>query len=284
MKYVVVTGASTGIGYDAARYLIERGFHVFGSVRKQADADRVQGELGERFTPLLFDVTDEEAVATAVSQVTEMVGNNGLAGLVNNAGIAVAGPLMYLSLDEMRWQMEVNLLGQLSVTQKFLPLLGAVPNAPHPPGRIVNISSVSGKVVYPFMGPYAASKHALEAMSDALRRELLMFGIDVIVIGPGSVQTPIWDKAEAENESGPYADSDWSDAVKTFERVMVDGGHTGLLPEEIGKVIAEALTAPKPKARYAPVPDKFTNWTIPSRLPKRMLDRIFWKRLGLKRR
>ncbi|MCB8926640.1 MAG: SDR family oxidoreductase [Ardenticatenaceae bacterium] len=280
MKYVVVTGASTGIGYDAARYLIERGFHVFGSVRKQVDADRVQGELGEQFTPLLFDVTDEEAVATAVSQVAEIVGDTGLAGLVNNAGIAVAGPLMYLSLDEMRWQMEVNLLGQLSVTQKFLPLLGAVPNAPHPPGRIVNISSVSGKVVYPFMGPYAASKHALEAMSDALRRELLMFGIDVIVIGPGSVQTPIWDKAQ-DIDVEPYRETPYLGMMEGMKKTLVRQGKSGIPVEKVSEVIYEALTKEKPKTRYAIARKLLSGWLLPRYLPARMFDNIVAKRLGL---
>ena len=280
MKYVVITGASTGIGYDAARYLIAKGFHVFGSVRKQADAERVQGELGKQFTPLLFDVTDEEAVKTAVSQVTEMVGDNGLAGLVNNAGIAVAGPLMYLSLDEMRWQMEVNLLGQLSVTQKFLPLLGAVPNAPHPPGRIVNISSVSGKVVYPFMGPYAASKHALEAMSDALRRELLMFGVDVIVIGPGSVQTPIWDKAQ-DIDVEPYRETPYLGMMEGMKKTLVRQGKSGIPVEKVSEVIFEALTKEKPKTRYAIARKLLSGWLLPRYLPARMFDNIVAKRLGL---
>jgi NAD(P)-dependent dehydrogenase (short-subunit alcohol dehydrogenase family) len=142
-KYVVITGASTGIGYDGARYLIERGWHVFGSVRKQADAERVLAELGERFTPLFFDVTDEEAIKTAAQQVAETVGDVGLWGLVNNAGIAVPGPLMHLPLDEFRRQLEVNVTGQLAVTQAFLPLLGARKEAPRPPGRIVNIISVT---------------------------------------------------------------------------------------------------------------------------------------------
>ena len=280
MKYVVITGASTGIGYDAARYLIERGFHVFGSVRKQADADRVQGELGAQFTPLLFDVTDEEAVATAVSQVTEIVGDSGLVGLVNNAGIAVAGPLMYLSLDEMRWQMEVNLLGQLSVTQKLLPMLGAVPNAPHPPGRIVNISSVSGKVVYPFMGPYAASKHALEAMSDALRRELLMFGVDVIVIGPGSVQTPIWDKAQ-DIDVEPYRETPYLGMMEGMKKTLVRQGKSGIPVEKVSEVIYEALTKEKPKTRYAIARKLLSGWLLPRYLPARMFDNIVAKRLGL---
>lgn len=282
MKYVVITGASTGIGYDAARYLIERGYHVFGSVRKQADADRVQAELGEQFTPLLFDVTDGGAVETAVSQVSTKIVNNGLAGLINNAGIAVAGPLMHLPLDEIRWQMEVNLLGQLNVTQKFLPLLGAVPNAPHPPGRIINISSVSGKVVYPFMGPYAASKHALEAISDALRRELLIFGIDVIVIGPGSVQTPIWDKAQ-DIDVEPYKETPYLGMMEGMKKTLVRQGQSGIPVEKVSEIIYEALTKQKPKTRYAIARKLLSGWLLPRYLPARIFDNIIAKRLGIRK-
>ncbi|MBK7896893.1 MAG: SDR family oxidoreductase [Anaerolineaceae bacterium] len=282
MKYVVITGASSGIGYDAARYLIERGYHVFGSVRKQADADRVQAALGEQFTPLLFDVTDEGGVETAVTQVTQKIGNNGLAGLVNNAGIAVAGPLMHLPMSEFRRQIEVNLYGQLDVTQKFLPLLGAVPNAPHPPGRIVNISSVSGKVVYPFMGPYAASKHALEAISDALRRELLIFGIDVIVIGPGSVQTPIWEKAQ-DLDTEPYQETPYKGMMEGMKKLFISQGESGIPVEKVSEVIYEALTKERPKTRYAIARKWLTNWLLPRYLPARLFDTIIAKRLGITR-
>lgn len=280
MKYVVITGASSGIGYDAARYLIEKDFHVFGSVRKQADGARVQAELGDQFTPLLFDVTDGAAVATAVSQVTAQIGSSGLAGLVNNAGIAVAGPLMYLPMEDFRRQMEVNLYGQLEVTRNFLPLLGAVPDAPHPPGRIINISSVSGKVVYPFMGPYAASKHALEAISDALRRELLIFGIDVIVIGPGSVQTPIWDKAQ-ELDTEPYRDTPYAGMMEGMKQLFIRQGQSGIPVEKVSQVIFEALTKEKPKTRYAIARKLLSGWLLPRYLPARMFDNIIAKRLGI---
>ena len=280
MKYVVITGASSGIGYDAARYLIERGFHVFGSVRKQADGERVQGELGEQFTPLLFDVTDEVAVATAVSQVTQTVGSSGLAGLVNNAGIAVAGPLMHLPLEEFRRQFEVNLFGLLDVTQKFLPLLGAVSNASHPPGRIVNISSISGRVAYPFMGPYAASKHALEAMSDALRRELLLFGVDVVVIEPGSVRTPIWDKAQ-DLDVEQYSQTPYKGILEGMKHIFVNRGKTGIPVEKVSQAIYTALTAKKPKTRYVIARKLLTGWLLPRYLPDRLFDQIVGKRLGI---
>lgn len=280
MKYVVITGASTGIGYDAARYLIERGYHVFGSVRKQADGERVQAALGDQFTPLLFDVTDGVAVETAVFQVTQKVGNDGLAGLVNNAGIAVAGPLMHIPLAEFRQQFEVNLFGLLDVTQKFLPLLGAVPNASQPPGRIVNISSVSGKIVYPFLGPYAASKHALEALSDALRRELLLFGVDVIVIEPASVKTPIWEKAQ-ELDTEPYSHTPYNAMLEGMKRVFVSQGKSGIPVEKVSEVIFEALTKETPKTRYVLARKLLSGWLLPRYLPDRRFDKIIAKRLGI---
>ncbi|MBK8905950.1 MAG: SDR family oxidoreductase [Anaerolineaceae bacterium] len=280
MKYVVITGASSGIGYDAARYLIEHGFHVFGSVRKPADGARVQAELGEQFTPLLFDVTDGAAIETAVTQVKEKIGSSGLAGLVNNAGIAVAGPLMHLPLDDLRQQFEVNLFGLLDVTQKFLPLLGAVPNPGHAPGRIVNISSVSGRVAYPFMGPYAASKHALEALSDALRRELLLFGVDVVVIEPGSVRTPIWDKAQ-ELDVALYSHTPYKSILEGMKRVFVNRGQTGIPVEKVSQAIYTALTAAKPKTRYVLARKLLTGWLLPRYLPDRRFDKIVAKRLGI---
>jgi NAD(P)-dependent dehydrogenase (short-subunit alcohol dehydrogenase family) len=171
--------------------------------------------------------------------------------------------------------------GLLRVTQAFVPLLGSDKFRTGPPGRIVNITSVGGRIAAPFLGAYTATKHANESMTDTLRRELLIFGIDAIAVGPGSVKTPIWDKAEAANDEQPYAKSDWAEPLKTFEQVMFDGGRTGLDPVEIGKVIQTALEDPSPRARYAPVPNKLTNFTIPTRLPKRWLDKIFASRFGL---
>lgn len=281
MKFVVITGVSTGIGYDAARYLTKRGWHVLGSVRKQADADRVQAALGDGFTPLLFDVTDGAAVSTAVTQTQAIIGDNNLAGLINNAGIAAAGPLMHMPVDDFRWQFEVNLFGLLDVTQKFLPLLGARADAPRPSGRIINISSVSGKITYPFMGPYSASKHALEALSDALRRELILYDIDVIVIEPGSVQTPIWDKAE-EIDVDVYANTDYHDVMRRMQKMFVKQGQTGIPVERVSEAIYTALTAERPKTRYALARKWLTGWFLPRHLPDRWVDKMIWKKLGLK--
>ena len=149
------------------------------------------------------------------------------------------------------------------------------------PGRIVNITSVGGKLASPFLGAYTATKHAVESMTDSLRRELVIFGIDAIAVGPGAVRTPIWDKAERDNSSNPYANSPWAKPIEKFSETMLEGGRTGLEPDEIAGVIETALTAKKPKARYAPVPDKLTNFTLPMLLPKRFVDGFFWKRFGM---
>jgi len=280
MKHVVITGTSSGIGYDAARELVAQGYHVFGSVRKAADGERVRRQLGEQFTPLLFDVTEHEAVKAAAAQVKEVIGDRGLAGLVNNAGMAVPGPLMHLPLDDFRYQLEVNVVGTLAVTQAFLPLLGARKDMPHAPGRIVNISSVSGRIAYPFIGPYAASKHALEAMSDALRRELMIYGIDVIVVAPGSVQTPIWDKA-GELDAGLYANTDYGSILQKMQKVFVRQGQTGIPVEKVSQIILKALESEWPKTRYVLARKWFTGWFLPRWLPDRRLDRIIARRLGL---
>jgi len=280
MKHVVITGTSSGIGYDAARELIEHGYHVFGSVRQAADGARVQRQLGEQFTPLLFDVTEHEVVKAAAAQVQEVIGDRGLVGLVNNAGIAAPGPLMHLPLDDLRYQLEVNVVGTLAVTQAFLPLLGARKDAPQPPGRIVNISSVSGRIAYPFVGPYAASKHALEALSDALRRELMIYGIDVIVVAPASVQTPIWDKA-GELDAGMYADTDYGSILESMQKVFVRQGQTGIPVERVSKIILESLESKRPKTRYVLARKWLTGWFLPRWLPDRRFDRIIARRLGL---
>ena len=282
MKTVIITGASTGIGAGAARHLAAKGWRVYAGVRKHADGEMLKLKSSGVLRPIILDVTKPDQVAAAVETVSEALGGERLAGLVNNAGIAKMGPLAIQPMEDFRAHFEVNVFGLLAMTQACVPLLGADPARKDPPGRIVNITSVGGRLSSPFLGAYAATKHAVEAMTDSLRRELVIYGIDAIAIGPGSVKTPIWDKAEKDNTEGPYASSDWGESLKQFEQVMLSGGRSGLTPEEIAGYIETALAADKPKARYAPVPDKLTNWTIPTRLPKRMLDKIFWKRFGLK--
>lgn len=282
-RTVVITGASTGIGAATAQHLSQQGWCVFAGVRNHADGDRLKDKATGDLRAIILDVTRKESVETAVKTVADALGNTRLAGLVNNAGIARMGPLAIQPLEDFAAHFSVNVFGLLRVTQAFLPLLGTATSRTGDPGRIVNITSVGGKISAPFLGAYTATKHANESMTDTLRRELMIYGIDAIAVGPGSVKTPIWDKAESANDDEPYAKSDWAGPLKTFEQVMLGGGRTGLDPVEISKTIQTALESPCPKARYAPVPDKLTNFTIPSRLPKRWLDKIFAKRFGLSR-
>jgi NAD(P)-dependent dehydrogenase (short-subunit alcohol dehydrogenase family) len=279
MRSVVITGASTGIGWATAKLLLDRGFRVFGSVRKPADADRLSGEFGANFTPLLFDVTDEAAVLAAAREVRAALGGETLTGLVNNAGIAVAGPVLELSADQFRHQMEVNVVGPVIATQAFGPLLGSDPSLKGPRGRIVMISSVGGKNGNPLMSAYCASKFAIEGLSESLRREMMLFGIDVIIIAPGAVKTPIWGKAEEVDVTG-YRNSPFFPALEKIRTFMLQLGENGLPPEKIAERIADALTLASPKVRYQIAPDPMRQ-VIMSILPKRMVDRIIAKRLGL---
>src|SRR4051812_6627764 len=196
MQSVFITGASTGIGWATAKLLLDRGFRVFGSVRKQADADRLKAQLGANFTPLLFDVTDEAAVLASAREVRGALNGQTLAGLVNNAGIAVAGPVLGLAADEFRRQMDVNVIGPIISTQAFGPLLGSDASLKGPKGRMVMSSAVAGKNGTRMMGAYSASKHAIEGLSESLRREMMLCGIEVLLGAPGAVKPPIWNKAD----------------------------------------------------------------------------------------
>ncbi len=279
MRSVVITGASTGIGWATAKLLLARGFRVFGSVRKQADADRLRSEFGANFTPLLFDVTDEAAVLAAAREVRAALNGETLAGLVNNAGIAVAGPVMGLAADEFRRQLDVNVIGPIIATQAFGPLLGADPSLKGAKGRIVMISSVAGKNGNPLLSAYSASKHAIEGLSEGLRREMMLFGIDVIIVAPGAVKTPIWSKADETDISG-YRNSPFFPALEKIRKFTRQFGENGLPPEKIAEAIVVALTSASPKVRYSITPDPMRH-IITAVLPKRMVDRIIARRLGL---
>jgi NAD(P)-dependent dehydrogenase (short-subunit alcohol dehydrogenase family) len=282
MKSVVVTGASTGIGWGCVKILIGAGYRVFGSVRKQADADRLQAEFGPNFTPLIFDVTDQAAVQRGAAVVEKALGGETLLGLVNNAGVAVAGPLLYIGIDELRQQLEVNLIAQLTVTQAFAPLLGADTSRKGEPGRIVMMSSIGGKNAFPFMGPYSASKFGLEGLSESLRRELMVFGIDVIMIRPGAVRTPIWDKAD-EVDVTRFANTPYYSSLDKVKEVMIGQGRKGYPPERIGRAVLKALTTARPKTAYTENPDKLQGAAVRV-LPKRTVDKAIAGQLGLKRK
>jgi NAD(P)-dependent dehydrogenase (short-subunit alcohol dehydrogenase family) len=282
-KDVVVTGVSTGIGWGTTKVLVSKGFRVFGSVRKQADAERLQSEFGAGFVPLIMDITDAEAVHQAAQKVGSMIGDRNLVGLVNNAGAVVSGPLLYMRPSEYRRQLEVNMIAPLVVIQAFAPLLGTDNKRHGPAGRIVNISSTTAKVAIPLIGAYSASKFGLEGMSDVLRRELMLFGIDVVIIEPGTVNTAMYDKGEKEDLS-EFKQTEYWEAVQNFQKFIVaEARNNGLSPERLGEAVHVALSTAKPKARYAVVPQRFKNWTLPRLLPTRMPDAYLAKQMGLKK-
>ena len=270
---VLVTGASTGIGEATALHLKQLGFDSVGAVRKEQDAERLRSE-GLRTVKL--DVADPASIASARAEL----GDGPLAGLVNNAGIAVAGPLEFLPLDQLRLQLEVNVVGQLAVIQQFLPALRAGR------GRIVNLSSIGGRFALPLVGPYNASKFALEGISDSLRRELHGQGVDVILIEPGGVKTPIWGKSneladELQQQMPPEAERLYGRmiaAVRTgTQRIARE---TGIEPSEVAEVIGTALTAKRPRTRYLVGTDAKIRGPMAKLLPDRLMDRAVARQLG----
>lgn len=278
---VVITGVSTGIGYATARLFIAQGIRVFGSIRNHQDAERLSKEWGDLFIPLIFDVTDSISVQKAATTVREALNGQTLTGLINNAGMAVTGALLYLPIADFEKQLAVNLTGQLIVIQAFTPLLGADKSLTGKPGKIINISSVSGKNGYPFMGAYATSKHGLEGLSETLRRELMIFGIDVIIVGPGMVKTPIWDKIRRQSMPTELTHSVYEKPATACKDFILSGEKNGLPVETIANLLLNILRAKHPKTRYAPVPNKFLSWTIPNLLPTRFVDWIIAKTIGL---
>jgi NAD(P)-dependent dehydrogenase (short-subunit alcohol dehydrogenase family) len=279
----VVTGASTGIGYACVKKLTSKKWHVFAGVRKQSDADNLIESFGATVTPLIMDVTDQASLLQAADKVRTLLDGKTLQGLVNNAGIAVAAPLLEIPIEDFEHQMDVNVTGVLRATQAFAPLLGADESLIGAPGRIAMMSSVAGEMGAPFLGPYSASKHAVEGISKSLRRELMVFGIDVIVIGPGAIATPIWDKAE-QIDTAPYKDSIYLGPMTTIRDYMVKTGPEGFPPSKIADRVFKAFTETNPRFRYAIVPKRFTNWSLPRMLPEKFVNNLVAKRVGLTRR
>jgi NAD(P)-dependent dehydrogenase (short-subunit alcohol dehydrogenase family) len=278
VRNVVVTGASTGIGEATARVLARAGIRVFGSVRKPVDAERLAKELGPLFVPLIFDVTDQIAIDSAAADVERTLGGQTLSGLVNNAGVAVVGPLLHLPTESLAHQLDINIVGQLRVTRAFLPLLGADSARTGAPGRIVMMSSVAGRNASPFMGPYNASKFGLEGLAECLRRELMLFGIDVVIVAPGPIATPIWDKVDAIDDAA-FADSPYAQAMAIAKEVIARG-RQGFAAERVGGLVLHALTTRKPKTYYVITPHPWQT-RLMKWLPKRFVDRMIATRLGL---
>ena len=281
MKYVLVTGVSTGIGYSALEHLIRKGYRVFGSVRTQKDADKLSLEFGDNYIPLIFDVTNEIEIIESVKKVKTILSNDDqLDAIVNNSGIAIGGPIQYLETDVFRKQFEVNLFGVVTVTRAYLELLGAKSGIHHK-GRIIMISSISGKRSFPFVSPYTSSKHALEAFSDSLRREMMLYGIDVVIIEPGPIKTPIWDKTPPI-EDNPFIGTVYESALRKFYgQMVIKGKIEGLPVGKVGKLIEKVISLKNPKTRYVITGRKWIDFIFPGILPDRWLDRLFAKFLGI---
>ena len=280
-KCFVVTGASTGIGRAIADKLVVQGQFVFGSVRKPSDGAALNAAYGDNGQAVYFDVSDQEAIDAAAILIGEKLGRRTLAGLINNAGVANPGPALLQPMSEIEHVISINLMGVIRCCRAFAPLLGADPTRTGPKGRILNITSASGKFGYPFTAAYVASKHGVEGYSESLRRELVLVGIDVIIVGPGAVKTPIWQKG-THGGDGKYDGTIWAGPLKKLNQSLVAMDAEGLEAHVIGDVVAHALTTPNPKTRYAPVPKKLMNWWLPLLLPKRFIDGIIAKNLGLK--
>jgi NAD(P)-dependent dehydrogenase (short-subunit alcohol dehydrogenase family) len=270
---VLVTGASSGIGEATVLHLRQLGFTPIAGVRKDEDAERLEG-LGLRTARI--DVTDSDQIAAA----REELGDEPLAGLVNNAGIAVGAPLEFLPIDRLRQQLEINLIGQIAVTQAFLPALRRAR------GRIVNVSSIGGRVALPLVGAYNASKFGLEGASDCLRRELRSQGVDVILIEPGGVKTPIWKKGEAladeiTEDLPPEAERLYGRLIARVraETRRIDE-ELGSEPQAVAEAIATALTARRPRARYLVGRDAKQRAVVAKLLPARVMDRMIGRALG----
>ena len=282
MKCIVITGVSTGIGFNAADVLCGVGYRVYGSVRKIEDAKKLSKKHGPLFKPLIFDVRDEDAINKSARYVSEdLKKDDKVVCLINNSGIALGGPFKHLSTEIFRKQLEVNVLGVVSVTRAFLKHLGAFKDSKHQ-GKIIMISSVSGTRAYPYMSPYSASKFALEGMSDSLRRELMMYGIDVVLIEPGPVKSEIWNKAP-DKKNHLYVGTDYQESVETFYDQIIDKAQEPLETEIIGIAIKEIIEKKNPKTRYVFTKNKFREYTLPGILSDRILDKLMAKRLKIKK-
>lgn len=271
-----MTGASTGIGYSLCKVYLEKGCRVIGTVRKEEDASRLSSDFDDNFHPIIMDVTDHDAVQQSVKEVSAVVGDEGLACLINNAGIAVGGPVMHLDMKAYRKQLDVNFFGVIDVTKAYLPMLGAVSGYDKAPGKILNISSVSGQLAFPFLSAYCASKFALEAFGDSLRREMILYGIDVISIEPGPIKTPIWNKTSGLPPE--VMDSDFGPALKRFFKATKKSEEAGMEADELAEKIYGVYRKKNPKVRYVFLNKKFSNFTIPRYFIKpRTFDRFVKK-------
>jgi NAD(P)-dependent dehydrogenase (short-subunit alcohol dehydrogenase family) len=279
-KSVVITGASTGIGAACALHLDKLGLRVFAGVRRQTDAEALKSKASSRLVAIALDVADSLSVSTAASAVAGAVGDAGLDGLLNNAGVVVTGPVEFLPLPELRRQLEINVVGQVAVTQAFLPLIRAAR------GRIVNMGSIAGRLATPFSSAYGASKFALEALTDALRLELAPWGISVSIIEPGAVATPIWEKGMKNGAAmlaaaPPEALVLYAEALEAFKKTSEHSAKNAADPMDVARAVEHALTAAKPKTRYVVGRRARIGAAMALLVPDRMRDTMVAKAMRL---
>ncbi len=276
MRSVLITGASTGIGRATALHLDRAGWKVFAGVRREDDAEGLRAAGGERLAPLMLDVTEAEQIAAAAERVSAEV-PGGLDGLVNNAGIAVPGPLETLSIEDFRRQIEVNMTAHVAVTQALLPSIRAAR------GRVVFISSIGGRVALPLTGAYHAAKFGLEAVGDVFRQELRPWGIKVAIVEPGSIDTPIWERGEltADETATPEREALYGKVVEGYRKVIKDTAERGIPPRKVAKAIEHALTAKRPRARYLVGLEAKLGARIKLLLPTPVFDRIVARQMNL---
>jgi NAD(P)-dependent dehydrogenase (short-subunit alcohol dehydrogenase family) len=278
---VVITGASTGIGRAAAAHMDGLGWRVFAGVRSDDAAAQIEAAGSDRLTPLRLDVTDAAAIERAAAEVAAELGDGGLAGLVNNAGVGIGGPVELVPVDGLRMALEVNLVGPVAMIKAFLPLLRVAR------GRIVNVTSIGGRVATAFFGPYNASKFGLEAIGDSLRQELRPWGVDVIAVEPGSIETEIWDSGLAASED--LLSQAAEERTRLYERQLdamraaaKDGAERARPAEGVAKVIGKALTKRRPRTRYVVGPDAYGQLVLSRLLPDRVFDRAVLRFLGVR--
>lgn len=276
---VLVTGASTGIGRATALHLDSLGFRVFAGVRKRGDAESLDEEGSDRLEPVMIDVVDEGMIEVTRERIADVTGGR-LAGLVNNAGVAVAGGVEVVPLEDLRRQLEINVVGQVAVTQAFLPMIRAAR------GRVVFMSSIGGRMSIPYLSPYGASKHAVEAVGDSLRGEMRRFGVEVSIVEPGSIDTPIWAKGQRQapvlrGSLTPEQIELYGEAIDTFTEAARKQGEKGVPPLEVAKVVEHALTAAKPKTRYVVGREAKAQAVMKRVLPDRLIDRLVARELGI---
>ena len=274
-KNVLITGASTGIGFAAVKMLIENGFYVIATVRKAEDEIRLKEVYGEKVSVLRLDMANFEEIE-ALPELLLKKGLTALYGLINNAGVAFAAPFAHQPFAEIQQTLQVNVLAVMKITQVLLPMLI------RPGGRIINISSVAGKSASPFLAAYAASKHALEGYSEALRKELMLYGIKVIVVAPGSIKTPIWEKG-FESASQKYEKTPFAESFSIFIKIVNAEVRHALEVEAVSRSLQLALTQANPKFRLAPMPRVFRNWYLPKLIPAKIYDRLVAKVLKLQK-